>query len=159
MFQQHLHQQAIAENCSPWIVCCCTPSLCFINSSIGFGYICCFVCFLTRPLGKTIWYCIFVSFVFIRDGREMYTGVHNRWKQLSVFIRVAWGTFVRWFCISASCWFCVSCVCSVFLNCIIFVFLHRVYSSSSTISKLTTVFLQSCPRYVYLESGLHSDID
>ena len=40
-----------------------------------------------------------------------------------------------------------------------FVFLHRVYSSSSTIRKLTTVFLQSCPRYVYLESGLHSDID
>ena len=48
---------------------------------------------------------------------------------------------------------------SVFLYCIIFVFPHRVYSSSSTIRKLTTVFLQSCPRYVYLESGLHSDID
>ena len=79
MFQQHLHQQAIAENCSPWIVCCCTPGLCFNNSSIGFGYICCFVCFLTWPLRKTGWYCIFVSFVFIWDGREMCTGVHNRW--------------------------------------------------------------------------------
>ena len=29
-------------------------------------------------------------------------------KQLSVFIRVAWGTFVRWFCISLSCWSCIS---------------------------------------------------
>ena len=152
MFQQHLHQQAIAENSSPWIVCCFTPGLCFNNSSIGFGYICCFVCFLTRPLRKTGWYCIFVSFVFIRDGREMYTGVHNRWKQLSVFIRVAQGTFVRWFVFLYR-------IDSVFLYCNIFVFPHRVYSSSSTIRKLTTVFLQSCPRYVYLESGLHSDID
>ena len=108
MFQQHLHQEAIAKNCSPWIVCCCTPGLCFNNSNIGFWYICCVVCFLTRPLGKTGWYCIFVSFVFIRDGREMYTGVHNRWKQLSVFIRVAQGTFVRWSCISVSYWFCIS---------------------------------------------------